>query len=167
MKFLSCSFVLLVVSVFMCFGSQCQAQSPAIKSGSQVSFDYTLTVDGKVADSSEGKAPMTYTQGSGQIIPGLDRQMIGLKAGDEKTIEVKPEEGYGMPNPAGIREVQLSQLPPDMKPEVGMVLTGTSKDGRTVPAKIIEVRKDAVVVDMNHPLAGKTLIFKIKIVSVK
>ena len=158
---------LLAILMLMACVSQGWAVGTAIQKGSQVAFDYTLTVDGKVVDSSQGKGPMTYTQGSGQIIPGLDKGMLGLKAGDEKSVVVKPEDGYGMPNPAGIREVPIAQLPKESKPEVGMVLTAQSQTGQTFPAKIIEVKKDSVMVDMNHPLAGKTLFFKIKVVSIK
>ncbi len=165
MKYLSIA--MMLVAVFVVGAAQTVAEEMVVKNGSQVAFDYTLTVDGKVIDSSEGKAPLAYTQGDGKLRPGLTRQLEGMKVGDEKTVEVKPEESYGNPNPAATREVPISTLPPEIKPEVGMVLQAQDKEGRTFPARIIEVKTDTVVMDLNHPLAGKTLFFKVKIVSVK
>ena len=144
-----------------------KAEDMVIHKASQVTFDYVLTVDGKVIDSSKNRGPLEYTQGDRKLIPGLTRQLEGMKAGEEKTIEVKPEEGYGYPLQAAFKEVPLSSLPKGTKPAVGMVLQGTGKDGRTFPARIVEVKKNTMIVDINHPLAGKTLLFNIKIVSVK
>ena len=158
---------MMLVAVFVIGATQAVAEEMVIKSGSQVAFDYTLTVDGKVIDSSEGKAPLTYAQGDGKLIPGLTRQLEGMKAGDEKTVEVMPEEAYGNPDPSARKEIPISTLPPEIKPEVGMVLQAQDKEGRTFPARIAEIKTDTVVMDLNHPLAGKTLFFKVKIVSVK
>lgn len=165
MKYVCAALVLL--AGFMIFTSQGEAASMAIKNGSKVTFDYTLTVDGKVVDTSDGKAPLEYTQGDGKLIPGLTKQMEGMKAGDEKTITVKPEEAYGNSDPKAFKEYPLSMLPKEMKPQVGMILQGSDAQGRTFPSRIAEVKKDTVVMDFNHPLAGKTLSFKVKIVSVK
>jgi len=147
--------------------SQAVAAPTTIQNGSKVTLEYTLTVDGKMIDSSEGKPPLEYTQGEGKMLPGLARQLEGLKAGDEKNVEVKPEEAYGSPDPAALKEIPISKLPPEIKPEVGMILQGQDKEGRSFPARIAEVKKDTVVMDLNHPLAGKTLFFKVKIISVK
>ncbi len=160
-------FVLMITFTVIGIAPQVKADDAAIHKGSQVAFDYTLTVDGKVVDTSKGKSPLQYVQGDGKLIPGLTKQLEGLKAGDEKTVEVKPEEGYGSPNPAAFKEVPLSALPAGAKPAVGMILQGTDKNGRTFPARISEVRKDSVIMDFNHPMAGKTLLFNVKIVSVK
>lgn len=145
----------------------CVAANVAIKDGSKVAFDYTLTVDGKVVDSSEGKGPLEYTQGEGKLIPGLTKQLAGMCVGDEKTVTVLPQEAYGPSNPAAFREVPVSSLPKDAKPQIGMMLQATSDNGRAFPVRIAEIKKDTVVMDFNHPLAGKTLTFKVKIVSVK
>jgi len=138
----------------------------AIQKGSQVSFNYTLTVDGEVVDSSQGKEPFQYIHGEGKIIPGLSRQLEGLGVGEEKRIEVSPEEGYGKVIPEAIQEVPKTQLPPDIEPQVGMQLQVGNPEGRTMVAKITEIKTDTIVIDLNHPLAGKTLIFQIKIVSI-
>ena len=164
-------YLLAVLMPLVCLSSintgEVRADDMTIHNGSKVAFDYTLTVDGQVADSSKTRGPLQYTQGDGRLIPGLTRQMEGMKAGDEKIIEVKPEEGYGTHNPAAIKEVPISSLPKDTKPAVGMALQGNDKNGRTFPVRIIEVKKDTVMIDLNHPLAGKTLLFNVKIVSVK
>ena len=161
-------FAVLALASGLIFGAwQADAADVTIQSGSQVTFDYTLTVDGKVVDSSEGKGPLEYTQGDGKLLPGLAKQMEGLKVGDEKQIELKPEEAYGSRNPQAFQEVPNTNLPIGLRPEVGMILEARDKDGKSFPARITEVKQDSILVDLNHPLAGKTLYFKVKIVSVK
>jgi FKBP-type peptidyl-prolyl cis-trans isomerase SlyD len=138
-----------------------------IQDGSLVSFDYTLTVDGKVVDSTEGKEPLQYTQGKGELIPGLSKQLEGMRVGDEKKIVVPPEEAYGEVDPNAFKEVARSSLPKGIEPQVDMLLQANSPDGRTFPVRIAEVKEDTVVLDFNHPLAGKTLYFQVKIVSIQ
>jgi FKBP-type peptidyl-prolyl cis-trans isomerase SlyD len=135
--------------------------------GRKVTFDYVLTVDGKEFDSSKTSGQVTYKQGDGTIIPGLAKQLQGLAAGDEKSITVKSEDAYGKVDPKGIREAPLSAMSNGIELKSGTILQGKNPDGRTFPVKIVEVRKDTVVVDHNHPLAGKTLDFKVKIVAVE
>ena len=158
---------------------QADAADATIQDGSRVAFDYTLTVDGKVVDSSESKGPLEYTQGDGKLLPGLARQMEGLKVGDEREIEVKPEEAYGSADPKAFQEIPNSNLPIGLKPEVGMILEARDKDGKSFPARITEVKQDSIIVELNprtsslpsrahtQIAAGKTLYFKVKIVSVK
>lgn len=139
--------------------------APQIADGKTVKFDYTLTVEGKVVDSSEGREPLQYVQGQSQIIPGLEKQMAGLKAGDEKEVDVKAAEAYGELNPKAYAEVPRDKLPKgDLK--VGMQLHSTGQDGQPVFATISEVKKNAVVMNFNHPLAGKDLHFKVKVVEI-
>ena len=158
---------LIVALGLMAGGAEGKALDVAIHNGSKVEFDYALTVDGKVRETSEKAGPLKYTQGDGKLIPGLSRQMEGMRVGDEKMIEVKPDEAYGSPNPNALKEVPLPSLPAGMKPEVGMPLQGRDKNGQVFLVKIVEVKKDSVIMDFNHPLAGKTLLFKVKIVSIK
>ena len=131
-----------------------------------VGLEYTLTVDGAVVDSTQGKPPFHYVQGDHQVIPGLERQLTGLHVGDSKEIVVKPEEGYGSVDPSAFMEIQKTQLPPNATPTVGMVLHGTQPDGQRFRARINEVRDKTVKLDLNHPLAGKTLNFKVKIATI-
>ena len=138
-----------------------------IQQGKTVSFDYTLSVDGQVVDSSKDRGPLQYTHGEGRIIPGLSKQLEGMKVGDEKKIVVAPEEAYGQVNPAAFQEIPKSRLPSDADPKVGMTLQAKDQSGKTSIVKISEVKEDAVVLDLNHPLAGKTLNFDVRIVSIK
>ena len=157
----------LVVSLSGCVEPKQEKAAVIIKDGSQVSFDYTLTVDGKVVDTSEGKQPLQYVQGQGKMIPGLTRQLEGLKQGDEKDITISPREAYGEINPDAFREVPRDQMPQDMTPEVGMVVQISNNQGQSAPVRISQVKEDSVTIDLNHPLAGKTLDFHVKIVSVE
>lgn len=136
-----------------------------IKSGSQVKIHYTLTVDGETVDSSRGNDPLAYTHGQGQIIPGLEEQIEGLAPGDTKEAVVAPEEGYGMPDPDGVQEVPKSAFNEPDSLGVGDVVSGQAGD-RPIQARISEVRSETIVVDLNHPLAGKTLHFSVEIVEV-
>lgn len=138
-----------------------------IENGKKISFEYTLTVDGEVVDSNVGKEPIVYTQGDGQIISGLETQLAGLHAGDAKSVTVKPEDGYGLEDPNAIQEVPRSNFPTEQAPEVGMVIELQGDDGRSVPGIIKEVLEDKILVNFNHPLAGKTLQFDVKIVSIE
>ena len=144
-----------------------QAQEAmTIQKGAKVKMDYTLTVGGEVIDTSQGREPLAFVHGSGEIIPGLDNKLTGLKAGDEREIIVAPEDGYGIVDPAAQIQVPKSQLPPDPSPTVGMVLGGTDPDGQPFRAVVKEIGEENVTMDLNHPLAGKELSFKIKIVEV-
>lgn len=140
--------------------------SLAIRDNMAVSMEYTLMSDGAVVDSSEGKGPVHFVQGRRQIIPGLERQLVGLRVGDTKEITVSPEEGYGKVDPAAVIEVAKNQLPSDTTPVVGMFLRGMNPDGQSFRARITEIKKDTVMLDLNHPLAGKTLTFKVKITEI-
>lgn len=141
-------------------------RTPAIQDGSTVQFDYTLTVDGQVVDASAGREPLRYVQGQGQIIPGLERQMAGLHAGDVRRFTVAPEDGYGIADPRAVMDVPRQQLPPNITPEVGQTLQGTSQDGQSFQAVIRSVGAESVQLDLNHPLAGKTLQFDVTVVTV-
>lgn len=138
-----------------------------VEDGKEVSFDYVLSVDGKVVDSSKERSPLVYVHGQGVIIPGLERQLKGLHQGDEKNIIVLPKEAYGEIDPNAFQEVKKSSLPKTVIPQVGGLLEGKDGEGRTFNGMITELKQDSVMVNFNHPLAGKTLSFQIKIVSIK
>ena len=131
-----------------------------------VGMEYTLTSEGQVVDSTEGKGPFHYVHGQGQIIPGLERQLAGLHVGDSKEVAVAPEEGYGQVDPAAFVEIPKAQLPTDVTPSLGMVLRGVNPDGKSFRATISEIKDQTVVLNLNHPLAGKTLNFKVKITEI-
>lgn len=149
----------------------CQAQEKGenmtVEQGRQVSFEYTLTVDGNVLDTSQGREPLEYTHGEGKIIPGLSRQLEGMAVGEEKAIDIAPSEAYGEADPKAVQDVPKAQLPKEITPQAGMTLKVQTPDGVFMPVKITEVKENSVLIDFNHPLAGKTLHFDVKIVSIK
>lgn len=131
-----------------------------------VRMEYTLTADGNVVDSTEGRGPFHYVHGRGHIIPGLERQLAGLHVGDARDITVEAEEAYGPVDPAAFVEITREQLPPDVTPEIGLILRGVDPGGRAFQARISGVTDDSVTLDLNHPLAGKTLLFKVTILEI-
>ncbi len=134
---------------------------------SVAAFHYTLTDDqGQVIDSSEGREPLTYLHGSGQIVPGLERQMEGRRAGDTFTAEVAPEEGYGVHHAELMQEVPKAafQGVEDIQP--GMQFQGRGPQGE-INVTVARVEGDTVFIDGNHPLAGQTLHFAIEVTDVR
>ena len=138
-----------------------------IKKGKTISFEYTLTLeDNEVIDTNVGADPLTFTHGSSQIIPGLEDQMIGMKAGDSKKVTVNPEDGYGPVLPEAIIELRTEQVPENSR-KVGAMLQTKSPEGQIICGRITEIKEDKTVLDLNHPLAGKTLYFDVKVTDVK
>ena len=139
--------------------------APAIKDGSRVGLEYTLTDDaGTVLDTNKGQEPFVYTHGTRQIVPGLESALAGLRTGDVRKVRVKPEDGYGKVDPKAEIEVGRERVPPDVK--VGSQLTGRSASGESRAVRVKEIKDKSVVLDLNHPLAGKTLVFDVRILSV-
>jgi len=138
-----------------------------IKKGDKVKISYTGKLeDGKVFDSSEGRAPLEFEAGAGKVIPGFDKAVDGMELNEEKTFTVKSEEAYGPVRKELVQEFPRDKLPEKPEPEVGMMLALQGPDGRQIPAKITKVEGDKVTIDINHPLAGKDLTFEIKVVGV-
>jgi len=141
-----------------------------VKENNTVKVNYTGKLsDGQVFDSSlgEGREPIEFTLGQGQIIPGFEKGLIDMALNEKKTITIAKEEAYGDVNPGLIQEVQKSELPQDMAPEVGMGLISKTPDGQEMNLVVVEVKEDSVVIDGNHPLAGKELIFDIEVLEIK
>ena len=133
-----------------------------IKEGSKAKFDYTLTVEGKVADTSAGRGPLEYTHGAGMIIPGLEKELLGMKVGDKKTVTVKPEEGYGLVLQEAIKRVPKEAISNANELKVGDMV-GASNGGHTFRAVVKEIGEKEITLDFNHPLAGKELVFDVEI----
>ena len=133
-----------------------------ITEGSKAKFDYTLTVDGKVADTSAGRGPLEYTHGAGMIIPGLEKELLGMKVGDKKTVTVKPEEGYGLVLQEAIKRVPKEAISNANELKVGDMV-GASNGGHTFRAVVKEIGEKEITLDFNHPLAGKELVFDVEI----
>ena len=139
----------------------------AIEKGSSVKIEYTLKDDkGAVLDTNTGKDALAFTQGAQQIIPGLDKALLGMKAGDSKKVTVKPEDAYGNVDPKAEAEVPKDALPQGAA-VVGTRLLARGQDGQPRPVTVKAVKDSTVVLDLNHPLAGKTLFFDVKVVSVE
>jgi FKBP-type peptidyl-prolyl cis-trans isomerase SlyD len=132
-----------------------------------VSLEYTLKLDDKsVVESNVGKQPLTYTHGTRQLIPGLEKALEGLTVGDTKQVTVAPADGYGEQDPQALQEVQKKLIPPDAL-VVGSRLQGKAPDGRMVYPRVAEIKDETVVLDFNHPLAGQTLHFDVKILDIQ
>mgnify|MGYP003581089491 CR=1 FL=1 len=149
--------------------SQAVTLKPAsnIQERSIVSIEYTLTdQEGKVIDTNVGKEPLTFIQGAGQIVSGLEKELQGLQAGDQKKVQVKPEDGYGMPSQQAFQELPRESIPAEAQ-KAGVSLMAKGPDGRAIPIRVHEVKEKTVVVDFNHPLAGKTLNFDVTIKDIR
>ncbi|WP_340818637.1 peptidylprolyl isomerase [Methanolobus sp. WCC4] len=137
-----------------------------IEDGDTITIDYTGTLDdGTVFDSSEKHdEPLVFTVGAGQVIPGFDEAVKGMEVGEEKTFRIEAADAYGEVNPDMTQTVPRSMLQSDCEISAGMVIMVGTADGQQMPARIAEVTDETIVLDMNHPLAGKALTFSIKIV---
>jgi FKBP-type peptidyl-prolyl cis-trans isomerase 2 len=140
----------------------------AAKKGDKVKVEYEGSLeDGTVFDSSEKhEAPLEFTIGSGQLIPGFDEAVIGMKEGEEKEINIPPEKAYGQPKDELIKEVPRNCFPPDKEIKPGMAFNMKMQDGNQILLRISSVKNETVTVDLNPPLAGRTLKFKIKLLSI-
>ena len=141
-----------------------------VEDGMVVSMDYTLRADdaeGEILDTSAEREPLEFLQGSGAIIPGLERELYGMTVGDEKDVTVEPSEGYGDFDPEAYTEVPLQAFPGDITVEPGVGLTVRDESGNTYEAFVSEVRDESAVLDFNHPLAGQTLHFNVRIAALR
>ncbi|HXF04209.1 MAG TPA: peptidylprolyl isomerase [Blastocatellia bacterium] len=135
--------------------------------GSVVRVHYTGRLrDGFIFDTSRGSEPLEFVIGSGMVIPGFERALLGMQAGEKKTVEIQPEEAYGPYIEEFVKEVPRADLHVDFPLEEGMTLELHTESGRVIPITVTRVTNDTVTLDANHPLAGQTLIFDIEVVSV-
>ena len=130
-----------------------------------VSLDYVLRVDGQEMDSSseEDGGPVEFIQGAGMIIPGLEAALYGLQEGESKTVQIEPEAAYGYIDPEAVKTIKKEEFPEGIPLEEGVMIEMTDDEGEVELARIESVKADKVVLDFNHPLAGKTLEFEIKV----
>ena len=139
-----------------------------VKSGDTVKVHYhgKLT-DGTTFDSSEGREPLEFEVGSGNVIAGFDSGVTGMQVGEKKTINIPVDEAYGQKQDDLLMEFPIDRFPTDMKPEVGMQLNMSNGSDQNFPVIIREVREDSVILDANHPLAGEELTFDLELVEIK
>ncbi|MEZ4803404.1 MAG: peptidylprolyl isomerase [Gelidibacter sp.] len=139
-----------------------------VKENDTVKVHYTgKLTDGRVFDSSLQREPLEVTIGKGMLIPGFENALIDMKVNEKKTVEIVKEEAYGDIQKELFHEVKNEQLPPDVKPEIGMGLASKGKDGREHQFRVVDVRDDHIVIDGNHPLAGQNLVFDLELVEIK
>lgn len=138
-----------------------------VKSGDTVKVHYhgKLT-DGSTFDSSEGREPLEFTVGKGDVIKGFDDGVTGMSVGQKKTVHIPADDAYGQKDTERVVEFPKSNFPADLKPEAGMQLNMTNGSGQVIPVVIVEVGEDTVMLDANHPLAGQDLVFDIEVVDI-
>ena len=136
-----------------------------VSNGKVISLEYTVTLeDGQPVDTNVGKDPLTYTQGANQIIRGVEAAVEGMELGQTKQVVVSPTEGYGDRDPNAVHEVPKAKVPQEAK--IGTMLHGKDANGREIRPTVSAINADTVILDFNHPLAGKTLHFDLKVVNI-
>jgi FKBP-type peptidyl-prolyl cis-trans isomerase SlyD len=164
-------FLLLTLLTTFLFVPNLSAQTAKgtniIKKGSAVSLEYTLSDEkGKVIESNKGEQPLYYVHGRNEIVPGLEKALEGMAVGGVKHLTVKPQDGYGTIDMAAFREVPKENVPKEAL-KAGTELVANNAEGQSMPVRVHEIKDKTVVIDMNHPMAGKTLVFDIKVLDVK
>lgn len=138
-----------------------------ISDGQVVAMEYTLKVDGNVTDSSDGRAPLEFVHGAGNIIPGLEREMTGMAVGESKEVVVAAVDAYGEEDETAFMDVPRDQFPEEIPMKVGTELQVQNKDGQPMYARVELVGDKSIRLDFNHPLAGKELHFSVKVVDIR
>ncbi|HUQ96618.1 MAG TPA: peptidylprolyl isomerase [Chitinophagaceae bacterium] len=139
-----------------------------VQNGDKVKVHYHGKLrNGETFDSSQGRDPLEFTVGSGQVIKGFDMGVMGMQPGDKKTVEIGVTDAYGEKQQEMLIEFPKTQFPAEMQPEEGMQLMMNNGAGQQFPVIVAEVREDSVLLDANHPLAGQDLIFDLELVSIE
>ena len=138
-----------------------------VQDGVVVSMEYSLHVDGELLDTSDGQGPLQFLVGYGNVISGLESEMMGMKIGDSKDVVVQPEDGYGEFDEEAFMNVPRKEFPKDMPLEVDTELTVRDEEGHARYARVDSIEGDTVRLDFNHPLAGAQLHFNVKVVSLR
>jgi len=146
---------------------QTMADQATVQNNQVVSMEYTLWVDGEVLDTSDGVGPLEFLAGHGNIISGLEREMIGMKVDDSKEVQIAPADAYGEYDEKAFMDVPSREIPKDMEITVGVELSVSDQSGENRYARVETVGKDAIRLNFNHPLAGKELKFKVKVVGLR
>jgi peptidylprolyl isomerase len=138
-----------------------------VKENDTVKVHYTgKLTNGQIFDSSLQREPLEVALGQGQLIPGFEKGLIDMAVNEKKTITIAKEEAYGEVNESLFQKISKSQLPEDIKPEVGMGLVGSNADGQQQQFRVAKVEADDIILDGNHPLAGQDLIFDLELVEI-
>ena len=138
-----------------------------VKQGDTIKVHYTGTLeDGSVFDTSQGREPLEFTVGSGQVIVGFDEAVTGMSVGERKTVAIPCDKAYGEFNSDLVMTVPVEHVPGDLKPEVGMRLEVGGTQGEIIPVTVVEINKAHIILDANPPLAGKDLTFALELVDI-
>ncbi len=140
-----------------------------IAAGSSVTMHYSLALeDGTEVDTTFGTdEPLTFTMGDGTLIDGLEHAILGLKAGDQQSINIPPDSGFGYRNDEAVQSIKREEFSEDMELKPGLVIEFETPSGLKVPGIVLEVKDDTVDVDFSHPLAGHTVLFNVQIIDVQ
>jgi FKBP-type peptidyl-prolyl cis-trans isomerase 2 len=139
-----------------------------VQNGDKIKVHYHGKLrSGETFDTSDGREPLAFTVGSGQVIKGFDEGVKGMKVGDKKTVEIQVTDAYGEKQQEMMIEFPKDQFPADMNPEIGMQLMMSNGSGQQFPVTVAEVKEESIVLDANHPLAGQDLIFDLELVSIE
>ncbi len=147
--------------------SEINKQNLTIRDEVVVSLKYTLQAEGEIVDSTGEDEHIQFIQGHGQIIPGLESQIYGMSSGESKEVTVPPEEAYGVLDEDALGTVPRDEFPPDMPLEKGVALQLRDEDGEVFGAYVESVGKKSVEINLNHPLAGKELLFSVKVLDLR
>ena len=159
--------VILFVMAAVVLAGGC-GKDEVVKQGSKVKVIYEGSLaDGSVFDKSEESQPLEFTTGRGTVIPGFDKAVLGMKLNEKKEFTVPPEEAYGPRDETRIRKVLPSFFPDNVIPNANMTFSLQDENGRSFPGTITEITEDSITIDLNHPLAGKELTFKVEIVGIE
>lgn len=138
-----------------------------VEKGLFVSVEYKGTLEnGDVFDTSHGRAPLEVKVGAGQLIKGFEDALMGMALNDKKTVTLEPDQAYGHRSEDMVHSFTREEIPAELNPQVGQTVGLTTQDGQQIPAHIVEVTDEQVTVDLNHPMAGKTLTFEIEVVGI-
>ena len=158
------------LALLPCLGARAEAatsEAAKVASGKKISIEYTLALDdGTQADSNVGQEPLVYQHGANQILPALEQALLGLAVNDTKHVTISPKDGYGDVDPKNVKQVALEEIPEAAR-KIDAVLIGVDEDGNQVPVRVQKVEAEKVTLDLNHPLAGRTLIFDVKILKIE
>ena len=141
--------------------------SQIVQDNQVVTLDYEMIVEDETLESTEEGEPIVFIQGLGQIIPGLEGALYGLKVGDQKTVTIQPEDAYGEYDPESLQEVKIEEFSEEVPLDVGTFLDLRDDEDEVLSAQIIATDEETVTLDFNHPLAGKTLTFKLTVTNLR
>lgn len=140
----------------------------AIGPGTKITLHFALQLDnGDMVDSNFERDPATFTVGDGNLLPGFEKALFGMLEGEHKTVVIKPEDGFGQRNPNNIQEIARSQFSPDLELSEGLMLSFADAQKTELPGVVQSYDDDVVVVDFNHPLAGRDILFEVAIIKIE